>query len=237
MSTARWCGTGQPHAPLAMRLMVGISTRPPKQSQVAMPVSSHTRYGVGRALGCGRCGIGTPVGLESRMSSSILPLNSVAMAASSRRPTRAITTMSLTEKSRRRHRGRPAVIARCSESSSPATRPGRPRTTGSVCIAIKDAVLQRLQGDEQDRSPDAVGDRRQRDSGATDHVTAVLGEPPLPRRHEPVDREPKPYGSQQDIADREERTERRRGADHHRACGSGIAAATYTRPMRRCRTG
>ena len=27
----------------AMRLMVGISTRPPKQSQVAMPVSSHTR--------------------------------------------------------------------------------------------------------------------------------------------------------------------------------------------------
>ena len=27
----------------AIRLIVGISTRPPKQSHVAMPVSSHTR--------------------------------------------------------------------------------------------------------------------------------------------------------------------------------------------------
>ncbi len=32
----------------AMRDMAGISTRPPKQSQVAMPVSSQTRY---RTLG------------------------------------------------------------------------------------------------------------------------------------------------------------------------------------------
>lgn len=32
----------------AMRLMAGICTRPPKQSQAAMPVSSQTRY---RTLG------------------------------------------------------------------------------------------------------------------------------------------------------------------------------------------
>src|ERR1700743_3381128 len=65
----------------AIRVMAGISTRPPKQSHVAMPVSSHTRY---RMLGasCGAVGAanGPQSGSESRISSSILPLNSVAIA-------------------------------------------------------------------------------------------------------------------------------------------------------------
>src|SRR5690242_14891342 len=69
----------------AIRLMVGISTKPPKQSHVAMPVSSHTRY---KTLGASCCAVGAAYGpqsgSESRMSSSILPLNSLAMTASSR---------------------------------------------------------------------------------------------------------------------------------------------------------
>src|SRR6201992_2226751 len=59
----------------AMRLMVGISTRPPKQSHVAMPVSSHTRYKMfGASSGAVGAAYGPQSGSESRMSSSILPL-------------------------------------------------------------------------------------------------------------------------------------------------------------------
>ena len=65
----------------AMRVIVGISTKPPKQSQVAMPVSSHTRY---RMLGAHYAAVGAAngpqSGSESRISNSILPLNSVAIA-------------------------------------------------------------------------------------------------------------------------------------------------------------
>src|SRR5258707_13936059 len=64
----------------AMRLIVGISTSPPKQSHVAMPVSSHTRY---KTLGASSGAVGAAYGpqsaSESRTSSAILPLNSVAM--------------------------------------------------------------------------------------------------------------------------------------------------------------
>jgi hypothetical protein len=51
--------------------MAGISTRPPKQSHVAMPVSSHTRY---RTLGASFGAVGAAYGpqsaSESRTSSS-----------------------------------------------------------------------------------------------------------------------------------------------------------------------
>ena len=54
----------------AMRLMAGISTRPPKQSQVAMPVSSHTRYKtLGASFGAVGAAYGPQSGSESRMSS------------------------------------------------------------------------------------------------------------------------------------------------------------------------
>jgi hypothetical protein len=67
----------------AIRDMAGISTRPPKQSQVAMPVSSQTRYRMlGEFSGAVGAAYGPQSGSESRMSSSILPLNSVVMAAS-----------------------------------------------------------------------------------------------------------------------------------------------------------
>src|ERR1700728_1768927 len=65
----------------AMRVIAGISTRPPKQSQVAMPVSSHTRYRMlGALAGAVGAANGPQSGSESRISSSILPLNSVAIA-------------------------------------------------------------------------------------------------------------------------------------------------------------
>jgi hypothetical protein len=63
----------------AMRLIAGMSTRPPKQSHVAMPVSSHTRYStLGAPSGAVGAAYGPQSGSESRMSSSILPLNSVS---------------------------------------------------------------------------------------------------------------------------------------------------------------
>src|SRR5271170_3644784 len=65
----------------AMRVIAGISTRPPKQSHVAMPVSSHTRYRtLGAPSGAVGAANGPQSGSESRISSSILPLNSVAIA-------------------------------------------------------------------------------------------------------------------------------------------------------------
>src|ERR1700749_3144193 len=65
-----------------MRVIAGISTRPPKQSQVAMPVSSQTRYRTfGEFSGAVGAAYGPQSGSESRMSSSILPLNSDALDA------------------------------------------------------------------------------------------------------------------------------------------------------------
>src|SRR5580693_2067420 len=65
----------------AMRVIAGISTRPPKQSHVAIPVSSHTRYRMlGAPSGAVGAANGPQSGSESRISSSILPLNSVAIA-------------------------------------------------------------------------------------------------------------------------------------------------------------
>ncbi len=59
-----------------MRLIAGMSTKPPKQSQVAMPVSSHTRYSTFGAFSSAvGAAYGPQSGSESRMSSSILPLN------------------------------------------------------------------------------------------------------------------------------------------------------------------
>ncbi len=62
----------------AIRDMVGICTSPPKQSQVAIPVSSQTRY---KMLGAFSGAVGAAYGpqsaSESRISNSILPLNSV----------------------------------------------------------------------------------------------------------------------------------------------------------------
>jgi len=55
-------------------LMVGISTRPPKQSHVAMPVSSQTMYRTfGAPSGAVGAAYGPQSGSESLMSSSILP--------------------------------------------------------------------------------------------------------------------------------------------------------------------
>ena len=58
----------------AIRLMAGMSTSPPKQSQVAMPVSSQTMYStLGAPSGAVGAAYGPQSGSESLMSSSILP--------------------------------------------------------------------------------------------------------------------------------------------------------------------
>src|SRR5271166_4317674 len=61
--------------------MAGISTTPPKQSQVARPVSSQTEYRMfGEFSGAVGAAYGPQSGSESRISSSILPLNSAIVS-------------------------------------------------------------------------------------------------------------------------------------------------------------